>query len=184
MSRLLPMMAIQAAPVPWDAGATCARFEAELRELRRCFPRTHLFLYPELYLHALGGLARPAPLFQPSADREQELVLARANAIANQVFVVNVNVAGTPGPGSSIIVDPEGHPLQVAGGGEEYLSQVLDLDAVTAVREHGSVGLNRLWAQLEAEGPALELPCYGDRFRPRPAAPASGPERGPAGRKR
>jgi len=32
------------------------------------------------------------------------------------------------------------------------------------VRLHGSVGLNRLWAQIEAEGPVLELPLYRGRF--------------------
>ena len=41
-------------------------------------------------------------------DREQELVLAQANAIVNQVFMVSVNCAGPTGKGLSIIVDPEG----------------------------------------------------------------------------
>jgi len=58
-------------------------------------------------------------ILQPSAtgtsDREQEIVIARANAIVR-------------------------------------------------VRLHGSVGLNRLWAQIEAEGPVLELPLYRGRF--------------------
>ncbi|HVL54263.1 MAG TPA: carbon-nitrogen hydrolase family protein, partial [Vitreimonas sp.] len=97
----------------------------------------------------------------PTSDREQEIVLARANAIANQVYVVNVNMGGRPGPGRSVIVDPEGHVLQMAGDGEEQLSEVLDLDVVTRVREYGSVGLNRLWEQLDAEGPGLPLPMYG-----------------------
>lgn len=33
----------------------------------------------------------------PTADREQELILARADAIANQVYLMNVN-AGRPEP--------------------------------------------------------------------------------------
>jgi formamidase len=88
------------------------------------------------------------------------VVLARANAIVNQVYVVNVNMGGRPGPGRSVIADPEGHLLQVAGDGEEYQTEVLDLDAVTRVREHGSVGLNRMWTQLEDEGRSVPFPLY------------------------
>jgi formamidase len=76
------------------------------------------------------------------------------------VYVVNVNMGGRPGPGRSVIVDPEGHVLQLAGDGEEYQTEVVDLDAVTRVREHGTVGLNRMWAQLEKEGGSLSLPLY------------------------
>ena len=45
-------------------------------------------------------------------DRAQELVLARANSIVNQVFTVSVNCAGPVGAGRSIVVDPEGGVLQ------------------------------------------------------------------------
>ena len=54
MSRLLPIVAVQAAPVAWDAEATWDKFESEVRELRTTFPNTRLFLHPELYLAALG----------------------------------------------------------------------------------------------------------------------------------
>jgi len=98
-------------------------------------------------------------------------VLARANAIVNQVYVVNPNMGGRPGPGRSIIVDPEGHVLQEGGDGEEYLTEVLDLDVVTRVRQYGSVGLSRMWDQLDREGPEIDLPMYGGTFRPRPKPP-------------
>jgi len=279
MSRPLPIIAVQAAPVAWDVEATWQKFESELRQLKATVPQTRLFLWPELYLSALGPIAGRAPvgysqeavaepipgpitdrtcslareldvwlvpgsfyergedgkiyntavavspegrivaryrkvfpwrpyertsagsefvvfdmegigraglmicydgwfpevarhlswmgaevILQPTAtgtsDRDQELVLARANAIVNPSYVVNVNMGGRPGPGRSIICDPEGHPLQVAGDGEEYLTEVLDLDAVTRAREYGSVGLNRMWAQLEDEGRALAFPLY------------------------
>jgi predicted amidohydrolase len=279
MSRPLPIMAVQAAPVAWDVEATWRKFESDLRELKGTVPQTRLFIWPELYLAALGPLstspgpeysaakiAEPVPgplterlgvlaaelgvwlipgsfyergedrsiyntavaispegvvvaryrkifpwrpwertaagkefvvfdidgvgraglmicydgwfpevarhlawmgaevIFQPTAtgtsDRDQEVVLARANAIVNQVYVVNVNMGGRPGPGRSVIADPEGHLLQLAGDGEEYQTEVLDLDAVTKVREHGSVGLNRMWAQLEEEGRSLSFPLY------------------------
>ena len=43
-----------------------------------------------------------------TVDRAQELVLARANAIVNQVFFVSVNAAAPVGRGQSLVVDPEG----------------------------------------------------------------------------
>jgi formamidase len=104
-----------------------------------------------------------------TADRDQELVLARANAIVNQVWMVNVNMGGRPGPGRSIIVDPEGHVVQLAGDGEEYQTEVLDLDAAARVRRYGSVGMSRPWKQIAEEGPALELPMYGGSFASVPA---------------
>ena len=61
MSRLLPIIAVQAAPVAWDRQATYARFEAEVRSLRAAFPQTRLFLYPELHLDALASLKQPVP---------------------------------------------------------------------------------------------------------------------------
>jgi formamidase len=110
-------------------------------------------------------------ILQPTAtygsDRAQELVLARANAIVNQVYVVNVNLASPEGLGQSIIVDPEGHVLQVAGSADQSLVEVIDFDAVTRVRTYGTVGMSRVWEQLDVEGPALALPAYGGAIRPR-----------------
>ena len=287
--RPLPITAVQVAPIAWDPAATLAKFEDELAELRRNLPETRLFVFPELYLSAVGSLTQspidgyvladvattvPGPLtdrlckiaedldawlvpgsfyeraddgavfntaiaispagkiearyrkvfpwrpweqvragdrfvvfdiedvgraglmicydgwfpeaarhlawmgaeviLQPTAtstsDRAQEVILARGNAIANQVFVVNPNMGGRPGPGTSVICDPEGHVLQIAGDGEAYLTEVLDLDAVARVRRFGSVGLNRMWDQLDEEGPGIPLPMYGGAFRPRGSA--------------
>ncbi|MEV8097568.1 carbon-nitrogen hydrolase family protein [Kitasatospora sp. NPDC085879] len=109
------------------------------------------------------------PTLTTTRDREMELVCARANAWTNQVYVVNVNAADPAGVGGSAIVDPEGIVRQQAGGGEEILVDVLDLDTVTRVREHGSAGLNRPWAQLARYGHTLQLPAYGGTFVPRPA---------------
>ncbi|MEU1014203.1 nitrilase-related carbon-nitrogen hydrolase [Streptomyces sp. NPDC005898] len=94
-----------------------------------------------------------------------ELVCARANAWTNQVYVVNVNASYPAGVGASAIVDPEGIVRQQAGTGEEILVDVLDLDTVTRVREQGSAGLNRPWAQLVRYGERIHLPMYGGTFR-------------------
>ncbi|NVM95469.1 carbon-nitrogen hydrolase family protein [Arthrobacter wenxiniae] len=100
-------------------------------------------------------------------DREQELVLARANAITNQVFVVSVNCAGPTGQGRSIIVDPEGRVITEAGSAEPaVLTAQLDLSAVEHVRRHGTAGLNRMWSQFRPGEPAIELPVYQGRIDP------------------
>jgi formamidase len=102
-----------------------------------------------------------------TSDRDAETVVARANAIVNQVAVVNVNAAAPLGNGRSIVIDPEGAVRYEAGVGEEVVTAVLDLDQVQRVRERGSFGLNRLWEEMDRVGPGLELPLYGG-YRPRP----------------
>ena len=130
--------------------------------------------FPEVARHLawMGAEVILQPSLTTTSDRPQEVVLARANAIANQVFIVNVN-AGSPGFGASLIVDPEGHELQVAASGDAFLREVLDLDAVTRVRDHGSVGINRMWAQLADQAGDVALPLYGGSF----AAAAKPPKR-------
>ncbi len=119
--------------------------------------------FPEVFrsLAWMGAEVVLQPTLTTTIDRDAELVLARANAIANQLYVVNVNAPGPTALGRSIIVDPEGLVRVQAGAGEELLTDVLDLDAVTRVRAHGSFGLNRLLDQLDRVGPTLELPMYG-----------------------
>ncbi|MBT2548117.1 carbon-nitrogen hydrolase family protein [Arthrobacter sp. ISL-65] len=100
-------------------------------------------------------------------DRRQELVLAKANAIVNQVFVVSVNCAGPIGQGKSIIVDPEGNTIAEAGNDAEVLLTAdLDLAAVEHVRTHGTENLNRPWSQFRDGEVAVELPVYQGRINP------------------
>lgn len=100
-------------------------------------------------------------------DRRQELVLAKANAIVNQVFVVSVNCAGPTGQGKSIIVDPEGNTIAEAGDDAEVLLTAdLDLAAVGHVRTHGTENLNRPWSQFRDGEAAVELPVYQGRINP------------------
>ena len=87
------------------------------------------------------------PSLTTTSDRPQELVMARANAIFNQLYVVSLNAGSPAALGRSAIVDPEGLVRLQAGDGEELLTDVLDLDAVTRVREHGTAGVSRLWEQ-------------------------------------
>jgi formamidase len=119
--------------------------------------------FPEVFrqLAWMGAELVLQPTLTTTIDRDAELVLARANAIANQLYVVSVNASAPSGLGRSVVIDPEGLVRVQASAGEELITDVLDLDAVTRVRTHGSFGLNRLLDQLDRVGPTLELPMYG-----------------------
>jgi len=107
-------------------------------------------------------------------DRAQELVLARANSIVNQVFTVSVNCAGPAGRGRSIVVDPEGLVLaESADAHAALLVTTLDLDHVTRVRSEGTAGTNRPWSQFADTDAAIELPMYGGRISPSTWQPPS-----------
>jgi predicted amidohydrolase len=104
----------------------------------------------------------------PTSDREQETVLARANALTNQVFVASVNAAGPTGVGRSLLVDPEGRVRVHAPGAEDcVLTDVIDLGETARVRRYGTAGLNRPWQQFRPGDTALDLPLYsGGRIDP------------------
>lgn len=107
------------------------------------------------------------PAQTSTCDREQELVLARAAAIANQVFVLSVNAAAPDGTGRSLVVDPEGLVrVQAPSETATVLTDVVDVDSVERVRTHGTCGLNRLWSQVRPGDPPLPLPVYGGAITP------------------
>ncbi|UQS26667.1 carbon-nitrogen hydrolase family protein [Amycolatopsis thermalba] len=125
--------------------------------------------FPEVIrqLAWLGAECVVLPTQTSTTDREQELVLARAAAIQNQVFVLSVNASGPVGTGRTIAVDPEGLVrCQTSGSSPETLTDVLDLDAVTRVRAHGTCGLNRMWSQARPGDPVVPLPLYDGRIEP------------------
>ncbi|MGF9663845.1 carbon-nitrogen hydrolase family protein [Arthrobacter crystallopoietes] len=100
-------------------------------------------------------------------DRRQELVLAQANAIVNQVFMVSVNCAGPTGQGRSLIVDPEGNIIAEArDDAPVLLAAELDLGVVDRVRKHGTENVNRPWSQFHPGEPPIELPIYQGRIDP------------------
>jgi len=131
--------------------------------------------FPEVFrqLAWLGAEVVFQPTLTTTSDRAAELVTARANAIVNQLYVVNVNACTPAALGRSVVADPEGLVRVRAGSGPELITDVLDLDAVTRVREFGTAGVSRMWQQLDRGAAAeVELPMYaGGRIQPRPTAP-------------
>jgi len=126
--------------------------------------------FPETFrqLAWMGAEVVLQPTLTTTSDRDAELVMARANAIFNQLYVVSLNAAVPAGLGRSLIVDPEGMVRVSAGGGEEVLTDVLDLDAVGRVREFGTAGVSRMWEQILRAGPGIELPMYGSSVQTPP----------------
>ena len=160
---------------PWQPHETCAagdRFVTfDIPDVGRvglaiCYDGN----FPETFrqLAWMGAEVVLQPTLTTTSDRDAELVMARANAIFNQVHVVSVNAAEPAGLGRSAIIDPEGLVRVGAGGGEELLTDVLDLDAVTRVRRFGTAGVSRMWEQLDRDGARIELPMYGGSIQPRP----------------
>ncbi|MFF1280511.1 carbon-nitrogen hydrolase family protein [Streptomyces sp. NPDC058299] len=126
--------------------------------------------FPEVARHLAwqGAEVIVNPVMTTTADRAQEVVLARANAIVNQVHVVSVNTAGPLGSGHSLVVDPEGRiRAEAPGDGSTILTDVIDLDDVTRVRTYGTAGVNRMWDQFTDTDAPIELPLYGGRIDPR-----------------
>lgn len=132
--------------------------------------------FPEVTRHLawMGAEAVVNIVKTTTPDRAQEVVLAQANSIVNQTFTVSVNCAGPIGRGRSLIVDPEGAVLAAASSADPaVLVETIDLDAVTRVRQSGTAGSNRMWAQFRPTDAPLELPLYSGRIDPGRWAPAT-----------
>lgn len=83
------------------------------------------------------------PTFTGTQDRRQEIILCRAAAISNQCYIASVNASGKGSKGQSLLVDPEGNVMQMAGRQPENLLAMLDLNRVDQVRRYGTCGVSR-----------------------------------------
>lgn len=97
--------------------------------------------FPELYRLLLDAGAElvVVPAGWPAARLDHWLLLARARAVENQLFVVGCNQVGVQEgvelAGHSIVVDPWGQIVAEAGAAEEVLTVDLDLALVAKTRE-------------------------------------------------
>lgn len=125
--------------------------------------------FPEVIrnLTWLGAELILCPSQTSTRDRDQELILAQANAIQNQVFVLNVNAAEPVGTGRSILADPQGLVrFQAPSESAAVLTDAIDLDEVGIAREYGTAALNRMWSQARPGDPVVPLPLYEGSLRP------------------
>lgn len=103
----------------------------------------------------------------PTADRAQELVIAQANAIVNQVFFASVNAAAPDGRGQSMLIDPQGRiRAQAVDATAQVLSDVIDLDDVSHARTYGTASVSRPWNQFAPGDSPVPLPLYSGRLEP------------------
>ncbi|MCP4694044.1 MAG: carbon-nitrogen hydrolase family protein [Desulfobacterales bacterium] len=98
------------------------------------------------------------PTRTTTPDRSREVIIAQANAIFNQVYFVSVNGLGHGGNGRSILVDPDGVVVTLAGEEEAILTTSLDLDLVARVRREGTMG--QCQALKSFRDAKIEFPVY------------------------
>jgi len=91
----------------------------------------------------LGAEVVLHPTLTNTLDRDLELTLARAGAISNQCYFVDINSCGQLGNGRSLIIGPEGDIIHQSGRTGEPVPVMLDLERVRHTRETGILGLGQ-----------------------------------------
>ncbi len=124
-------------------------------------------------LACLGAEVVLHPTMTNTIDRAAELAIARASAAQNQVWFVDINVAGELGVGRSGVYGPGGEVVHEAGAGREAIALDLDLAHVRRVRERGWMGLGQTLKSFR-DGPGPFAP-YQPGGRETPALTALGP---------
>ncbi len=112
------------------------------------------------------------PTMTGTIDRPQELIIAQANAIANQCYFVDVNSAGQLGNGRSIIVGPEGDIIHQSGEVGEQVPFTIDLNRVREVRRSGTLRLGQILKSFRDT--PIDFPCYRGKYQESPAMTALG----------
>ena len=124
---------------------------------------------PETYrqLAWMGAEVVLQPALTTTSDRNPSSLDARANAIFNQLYAVSAQRGGAGRARAQPRRRSRGTRARSRRApGDEMLTDVLDLDAVTRVREFGTAGVSRMWdpdrhARPRA-GPAADVPGRQD----------------------
>lgn len=110
-------------------------------------------------LCSLGAEVILHPTMTNTIDREVEIAIARASAACNQVYFVDVNVAGRLGVGRSVICGPGGEVIHQAGDGREVMAFEVDLEYARRCRGRGWHGLGQPLKSFR-DNPVV-YPAYG-----------------------
>lgn len=124
-------------------------------------------------LMAMGAEVILHPTMTDTIDRDAELAIARASAITNQVYFFDINGVGDGGVGRSIVVDPSGYVLHLAGSGAEIIPIEIDLAKLRDERKHGARSLGQPLKSFRDR--ACEFEVYRDRAQPGTALASLGP---------
>jgi predicted amidohydrolase len=115
----------------------------------------------------MGAEVILCPTMTGTIDRDLELCMARSNAIANQCYFFNINVASPGGNGRSIVVGPDGAILHQAGERSEVIPIEVDLEHLRRVRERGVFGLCQPLKSFRDS--TMAFPAYDNEKRNSPA---------------
>ena len=94
-------------------------------------------------LVSLGAEVILHPTMTNTIDRDPEIAIARASALVNQCYFVDINVAGNLGVGQSVICGPGGEVIYQAGVGREIIAFEVDFTYLRRCRERGWHGLGQ-----------------------------------------
>ena len=83
------------------------------------------------------------PSLTDTCDRDEEKIMARATAIQQQCYYIDVNAGGKQGRGLSIALGPEGEVLNESSESEDIVLIEIDTDKVERVRKRGIKGLGK-----------------------------------------
>lgn len=115
----------------------------------------------------MGAEVILCPTMTSTIDRDLELCMARSNAISNQCYFFNINVASPLGNGRSIVVGPDGSVLHQAGERSEIIPIEIDLEHLRRVRERGLFGLCQPLKSFRDS--TMAFPAYDNGKRNSPA---------------
>lgn len=120
--------------------------------------------FPEIFrtLTWMGAEVILQPSLTCTSDRPAEVILPQAHAIMFQCYFLNINAVCPQGGGESIFVDPEGRVLQKADSKEKILTEIIDFEKVSWVRQHGFYGLNPLWKSFRDSPIEGKFPPYNN----------------------
>ncbi|MFT3809606.1 MAG: carbon-nitrogen hydrolase family protein [Micropepsaceae bacterium] len=120
----------------------------------------------------MGAEAIIHPTMTNTIDRDAELAIARANAAQNQLYFIDINVAGRMGFGRSIAYGPGGELLHAAGTGHEAIALELDFEHVRHVRERGWNGIGQMLKSFRDT--PIDYPQYRSGARKSPSLESLG----------
>ncbi|HMM66840.1 MAG TPA: carbon-nitrogen hydrolase family protein [Dokdonella sp.] len=130
-------------------------------------------------LCSLGAEVILHPTMTNTIDRDVEISIARASAVTNQCYFVDVNVAGNLGVGQSVICGPGGEVIYQAGVGREIMPFEVDFAYLRRCRERGWHGLGQPLKSFRDN--AVVYPAYGAARADSAALAALGPLEMPTG---
>jgi len=124
-------------------------------------------------LVSLGAQVILHPTMTNTIDRDVEIAIARASAVTNQCYFVDINVAGDLGCGRSVVCGPGGEVIYQAGVGREVIAFEVDFAYLQRCRERGWHGLGQMLKSFRDH--EVVFPAYGAARAPSATLDALGP---------